>query len=43
MNADVMRAILAIDSYNRGYGRGVNGIGDNAALGTGYGDSLLNS
>jgi hypothetical protein len=34
MNADVMRAILAMDSYNRGYGQAVNGIADNATLGT---------
>jgi hypothetical protein len=26
MNADVFRAILAMDSYNRGYGVGVSGL-----------------
>ena len=26
MNADVFRAILAMDSYNRRYGQGVNGL-----------------
>jgi hypothetical protein len=33
MNTDVMRAILAMDSYNRGYGQGVNGLSDTGALG----------
>jgi hypothetical protein len=27
MNADVFRAILAMDSYNRGYSPGINGLG----------------
>jgi hypothetical protein len=26
MNSSVFRAILAMDSYNRGYGQGVNGL-----------------
>jgi hypothetical protein len=26
MNPDVFRAILAMDSYNRGYGRGINDL-----------------
>jgi hypothetical protein len=34
MNADVFRAILALDSYNRGYGQGVNGLPASGKLGS---------
>jgi hypothetical protein len=28
MNRDLFLSILAIDSYNRGYGQGVDGLGN---------------
>ncbi len=33
MNDNVMRAILAMDSYNRSYGQGINGISDSSMVG----------
>ena len=33
MNADVFRAILAMDSYNRGYGAGVNDLTEGGTIG----------
>lgn len=30
MNAELLRAILAMDAYNRGYGEGVLGLGTSA-------------
>ncbi len=34
---DLMLALLSMDSYNRGYGAGINGLG-----GADYGDSAFN-
>src|SRR4051794_22877107 len=33
MNPDLFLAILAMDSYNRGYDRGIKGISDTAPIG----------
>lgn len=34
MNIDVMKTIFAMDSYNRGYAPGVNGLASTGSLGT---------
>ena len=34
MNRDVFLSILAMDSYNRGYGAGVNGLAQSGKIGT---------
>jgi hypothetical protein len=38
MNADLFAAILAMDSYNRGYGAGIEGLG---GAGTGIGNATI--
>ena len=34
MNRDLFLSILALDSYNRGYGQRMNGLADTGAIGT---------
>jgi hypothetical protein len=34
MNRDVFLSILAMDSYNRGYGQGINGLADMGSIGS---------
>ena len=34
MNRDLFLAILAMDSYNRGYGAGVSGLSESGKIGT---------
>lgn len=34
MNEDVFRAILAMDSYNRGYDQAINGLANVGAIGS---------
>ena len=38
--ADLIYAILAMDSYNRGYGSSISGL--NVSAKSNYGDTLLN-